>query len=136
MTNIDLNRYKDFVALVTSEASNDLSALTKRMNELSDTPDVNVSLMVTAALGMNAEAGEFTEIVKKCLFQGKPLTDDNIQHIKLELGDIQWYWINACRAFNFDPNDVIAANVKKLEARYPGGKFDPYYSENRRPGDL
>ena len=79
---------------------------------------------------------DLTEIVKKVLFQGKPLDEANIFHMKRELGDIIWYWANSCRALGFDPNDVIAENVTKLESRYPGGKFDVYKSENRQPGDL
>ena len=79
---------------------------------------------------------ELIEIVKKLLFQGKPLTEENLFHMKRELGDIMWYWVNACRALNLDPNDVIAENVRKLEARYPGGHFDAFHSENRLQGDL
>ena len=56
--------------------------------------------------------------------------------MKRELGDIMWYWVNACRALDLDPNDVIAENVNKLESRYPGGKFDMYYSENRKDNDI
>jgi NTP pyrophosphatase (non-canonical NTP hydrolase) len=97
---------------------------------------VNVSLLLTGAVGMSAEGGEFMEIVKKCIFQGKPLNEETQFHAKRELGDIMWYWINSCRALNIDPNDVIAENVRKLEARYPGGSFDAYYSENRQDGDL
>ena len=83
-----------------------------------------------------SETGEFCEIPKKMFFQGKPLNEENLFHMKRELGDVMWYWINACRALDLDPNDVIAENVKKLEARYPGGSFDPFYSENRKEGDL
>ena len=97
---------------------------------------VNVSLLLTGAVGISAEGGEFMEIVKKCIFQGKPLNEETQYHAKRELGDIMWYWINSCRALNLDPNEVIAENVKKLEARYPGGSFDAYYSENRKHGDL
>ena len=97
---------------------------------------VNVPLMITGALGMGAECGELQEIVKKMLFQGKPLSFENVFHMKRELGDIIWYWINACRALGYDPNEVIAENVGKLEARYPGGHFDAFYSENRKEGDL
>ena len=99
-------------------------------------PDINVPLLLTAALGLAAETGEFCEIPKKMYFQGKPLNEENVFHMKRELGDIMWYWINACRALGFDPNDVIAENVRKLESRYPGGSFDPCYSENRQQGDL
>jgi NTP pyrophosphatase (non-canonical NTP hydrolase) len=91
---------------------------------------------MTAAIGLGSEGGELQEIVKKILFQGKPIDDDTVFHMKRELGDIIWYWVNACRALNLDPNDVIAENVRKLEARYPGGQFDVHYSENRKAGDL
>ena len=88
------------------------------------------------AIGMASEGGEFSEIVKKCVFQGKPLNDETVFHAKRELGDIMWYWINSCRALGLDPNEVVAENVNKLKARYPGGEFDVHYSENRKEGDL
>ena len=95
-----------------------------------------MSLLLTGSLGLSSETGEFNEVVKKIIFQGKPLNEDNIWHMKRELGDILWYWINTCRALNLDPNSVIEENVEKLKARYPGGKFDVFYSENRQDGDL
>ena len=142
---IDLNKYKDFVEAVTSKPSNDLTSCMNRLDEIDGNwnfeeqqhgPDINVPLLLTAALGLAAETREFCEIPKKIYFQGKPLNEDNLFHMKRELGDIMWYWINACRALNLDPNDVIAENVNKLKARYPGGEFDVHYSENRREGDL
>lgn len=141
---IDLNKYKEFVEAVTSKSSNDLTTFMNRLDELDGNyvgngehgPDINVPLLLTAALGLAAETGEFCEIPKKMYFQGKPLNEENVFHMKRELGDVIWYWINACRALRLDPNDVIAENVKKLEARYPGGNFDPFYSENRKAGDL
>jgi len=133
MNNIDLNKYKDFVEAVTSEASNNLDSFKDRVNELEG---VNVPLLLTACLGLAAEGGEFIEVPKKIIFQGKPLTEENVFHMKRELGDIMWYWINACRALNLDPNDVIDENVRKLESRYPGGTFDAHYSENRKEGDI
>ena len=145
MKNIDLNRYSNFVGAVTSMPSKDLTTFMSRLDELDGNydfendlhgPDINVPLLLTAALGLAAETGEFCEIPKKIFFQGKPLTDENVFHMKRELGDVMWYWINACRALGLDPNDVIAENVKKLESRYPSGSFDPYYSENRKEGDL
>ena len=142
--NIDLNKYKDFVEAVTSKASNDLTTFMDRCDELDGNyigegvhgPDINVPLLLTACLGLAAEAGEFIEVPKKMFFQGKPLTEAEVFHLKRELGDVMWYWINACRALNLDPNEVIAENVRKLESRYPGGSFDAFYSENRKPGDL
>lgn len=133
---IDLNKYKDFVAVVTSKESNNTSDLINRLIELDKLDNINPSLLLTAAIGLAAEGGEFAELPKKIVFQGKPFTEDIRRHMMLELSDILWYWTNACRALNIDPNDVIAANVNKLEARYPGGSFDPYYSENRKEGDL
>ena len=137
--NIDLNKYKDFVEAVTSEASNDLTSFMNRCDELDGNdggPSINVPLLLTACLGLAAEGGEFIEVPKKMFFQGKPLTDAEVFHLKRELGDVMWYWINACRALNLDPNEVINENVRKLESRYPGGKFDAHYSENRKAGDL
>lgn len=146
---VDLKRYQDFVEAVTSKESNDLTSFMDRLNRLDGNyeaygpngeyihgPDVNVPLLLTGAVGLNSESGELIEIVKKMLFQGKPLNEENVFHMKRELGDIMWYWINTCRALNLDPNEVIVENVKKLEARYPGGKFDVYQSENRKEGDL
>ena len=142
---VDLNRYSQFVNAVTSMPSKDLATFMSRLDELdgnfdSETnthgPDVNVPLLLTAALGLAAETGEFCEIPKKIYFQGKPLTEDNVFHMKRELGDIMWYWINACRALGLDPNDVIEENVNKLKSRYPGGEFNVHQSENRQTGDI
>ena len=135
MNKIDLNKYQDFVEAVTSAESNNSTDMKAAVDRLEES-GVNVSLLLTGAVGMSAEGGEFMEIVKKCIFQGKPLNEDTQFHAKRELGDIMWYWINSCRALNIDPNEVIAENVRKLEARYPGGSFDAYYSENRQDGDL
>jgi NTP pyrophosphatase (non-canonical NTP hydrolase) len=147
--NIDLNKYKDFVEAVTSKPSNDLTTFMDTLDRLDSNcevdlndglmkhgPDVNIPLLLTACLGLAAESGEFIEIPKKIFFQGKALTDENVYHMKRELGDVIWYWINACRALNLDPNEVIAENVKKLENRYPGGSFDAHYSENRKGDDI
>lgn len=142
---VDLNRYSQFVNAVTSMPSKDLTTFMSRLDELDGNynsttnthgPDINVPLLLTAALGLAAETGEFCEIPKKIYFQGKPLTEENVFHMKRELGDIMWYWINACRALRLNPNDVIEENVNKLKARYPGGEFDVHYSENRSEGDL
>ena len=136
MNNIDLKKYQDFVEAVTSEPSNNTEKLIERLKELDQSENINTALLLTASTGLSSEGGEFSEIVKKMLFQGKPFTEDNRFHMKRELGDIIWYWINACRALNYDPNEVIAENVSKLESRYPGGRFDAFYSENRKTNDL
>lgn len=133
---IDLKHYMGFVEKVTSEESNDTEKLVKRLKYLDDDTSVNPALLLTAAVGLAAEAGEFAELPKKVVFQGKHLDSSVVFHMKRELGDILWYWINACRALGLDPNEVIEENVKKLESRYPGGRFDPFCSENREDGDL
>jgi NTP pyrophosphatase (non-canonical NTP hydrolase) len=133
---IDLNKYQDFVREVTSAESNYPDKLTQRIADINTNTTINPSLLLTAAMGLAAETGEFAEIPKKMLFQGKPVNEENIFHMKRELGDIMWYWINACRALNLDPNDVLEENIKKLESRYPGGNFNAHYSENRKEGDL
>lgn len=133
---IDLNKYQDFVNAVTSKESNDVLFLIRRLQDLSQNPNLNVSLLLTAAIGLAAETGEFAEIPKKIVFQGKPFDEDARYHMKRELGDIGWYWVNACRALGYDPNEVLSENVNKLQSRYPGGKFDAHYSENRKDGDL
>ena len=146
---VDLNRYKEFVQAVTSKPSNNLTTFINQCDRLDANyelfegetesrhgPSINVPLLLTACLGLAAESGEFIEIPKKIFFQGKPLNEENLFHMKRELGDIMWYWINACRALDLDPNEVIAENVNKLKARYPGGEFDVHYSENRQAGDV
>lgn len=133
---IDLKKYEQFVNAVTSKESNNYDYLHTRIEELRQQDNINPSLLLTAAIGLAAEGGEFAEIPKKIMFQGKPYNEEARFHMKRELGDIMWYWVNACRALDLDPNDVIAENVKKLESRYPSGTFDVHYSENRKAGDL
>ena len=135
---IDLNKYAEFVMAVTSRESRETQVFIDKLKEIQYDKDnkINMSLMLTAIIGMTSEAGEAQEIMKKVLFQGKPFTEDTRQHLKKELGDVIWYWINACNALQLDPNEVVAENVKKLEARYPGGTFDAYYSENRKESDI
>jgi len=132
---IEFERYQKFVDAVTSDASTDFLALSDRLVAL-DEKGANIERLLTAGVGINAEGGEFLEIIKKMVFQGKPWNDDNREHLIIELGDIMWYVAQACMALNVSFDDVIARNVKKLEARYPGGAFDIYYSENRAEGDL
>ena len=133
---IDLNKYAEFVLTVCSDQSKDAEAFAEHVRKLHNNTNVNIPLLLTSGIGLASEGGEFNEIVKKIFFQGKPLNEENIYHMKRELGDIAWYWANACNALGLDPNDVLAENVHKLESRYPGGNFDAHYSENRKEGDL
>ena len=132
---VDFERYEKFVDAVTSDASTDFVALSDRLVEL-DEKGANIERLLTAGVGINAEGGEFLEIIKKMIFQGKPWDAHNKEHLIIELGDLMWYVAQACMALEVSFDDVVARNVKKLEKRYPGGAFDVYYSENRAEGDL
>ncbi len=132
---VDFQKYSEFVNAVTSDASTDFLALSDRLVTL-DEKGANIERLLTAGVGINAEGGEFLEIIKKMIFQGKPFNADNKEHMIIELGDLMWYVAQACMALEVSLDDVVARNVKKLEKRYPGGSFDVYYSENRAEGDL
>ena len=132
---IDFARYEKFVDAVTSDASTDFVALSDRLVEL-DRKGANIERLLTAGVGINAEGGEFLEIIKKMIFQGKPFNEDNREHMIIELGDLLWYVAQATQALGITFEEVLERNVKKLEKRYPGGQFDIYYSENREEGDL
>jgi NTP pyrophosphatase (non-canonical NTP hydrolase) len=132
---VDFEKYQEFVDAVTSDASTDFVALSDRLVAL-DEKGANIERLLTAGVGINAEGGEFLEIIKKMVFQGKPWDDHNREHLVIELGDLMWYVAQACMALGVSFDDVIARNVQKLEKRYPGGSFDVYYSENRAEGDL
>ena len=127
--------YSDFVTKVTSEPSLDLKALKKSLKNIDEKSPIESARLLTAALGLGSESGEFVEIVKKMFLQGKPPSEDNIFHMKRELGDIMWYWVTACMALKLDPYEVIKENQDKLEARY-GEKFEVDRSEHRKDGDL
>ena len=131
---VDFKRYEKFVDAVTSDSSKDFVALADRMGEL-DRQGACIERLTTAGIGLAAESGEFLEIVKKMVFQGKPWNDDNREHLIIELGDVMWYVANACMALDISFDEVIKRNVKKLEKRYPGGKFDIGDSENRAADD-
>jgi len=132
---VDTKKYLNFVAGVTSMPSQDSAILQARIDELVAN-GADIPHLLTAALGLTAESGEFTEVVKKIILQGKPYNEDNIFHMKRELGDICWYLAQACMALDTTFDEIIEMNVDKLKARYPGGEFDVHKSENRREGDL
>ena len=132
---IDLDKYTEFVNAVTSEESKYGGHFQDRLRDLYS-KEFSTHRALTAALGLCAESGEFTEIIKKIIFQGKPVNQENLFHLKRELGDIMWYFIQACILLDTTPEEIIKMNVDKLKSRYPGGEFDVYHSENRREGDL
>tara|TARA_B100001027_G_scaffold128259_1_gene88581 strand:+ start:1014 stop:1430 length:417 start_codon:yes stop_codon:yes gene_type:complete len=129
------NTYTDFVTKVTSDPSIDLDSLKNSFSDIEENSVIKTPRLLTAALGLGSETGEFVEIVKKMFLQGKPPTEDNIFHMKRELGDIMWYWVTACASLNLDPYEVISENQEKLAARY-GEKFEVGRSEVRKEGDL
>ena len=132
---VDFNKYLNFVDGVTSDPSKDYKSFIASL-ELLDREGSNINRLTTAAVGISAEGGEFMEIVKKMVFQGKPWNDANREHLIVELGDVMWYVAQACRALDVSFDDVVERNVEKLKARYPGGEFDVHHSENRREGDI
>ena len=132
---VDFNKYLNFVDGVTSDPSKDYKSFIASLEPL-DREGSNINRLTTAAVGISAEGGEFMEIVKKMVFQGKPWNDANREHLIVELGDVMWYVAQACMALDVSFDDVVERNVEKLKARYPGGEFDVHYSENRREGDI
>lgn len=141
MQDIKLSEYAEFVDSVTSNPSKQYTALLQRLAQLEMSgghmdDNVNFARLLTAAIGLASEGGEFAEIVKKILFQEKPCNNESEYHMKRELGDILWYWVQGCMALNIDPEEVMKMNIDKLKSRYPGGKFDGWFSENRKDGDL
>ena len=134
INHVDFDRYTHFVDAVTSTPSKDFKSLIDRLGEL-DREGANIERLTTASVGLAAESGEFLEIVKKMVFQGKPWNSDNREHLIIELGDVMWYVAQACMALDISFDDVIRGNVKKLEKRYPGGSFSVDKSENRKAGD-
>jgi NTP pyrophosphatase (non-canonical NTP hydrolase) len=132
---IDLNKYVEFVDVTTSKPSKEHTPFIDRLMELREN-EFPTERLLTAAVGMSAEAGEFTEIIKKIIFQGKPVNQENLFHLKRELGDIMWYVSQACLGLDISLEEVIQMNFEKLSARYPEGAFSIERSENRVEGDL
>ena len=132
---VDFKRYASFVDAVTSDESRDFVALSDRLVEL-DRQGINIERLLTGAVGLSAEAGELMEIVKKLIFQGKPVNDETIFHMKREMGDVMWYIMQVLMALDVDIEEIVAMNVEKLQKRYPGGEFDPFYSEHLQECDM
>ena len=122
MKPVDLSIYRDFVLDVTSEVSLWQVSFKDRLDELQyESPyEINWPELITAAIGIQAETGEFSEVVKKCIFQGKEMNEDARFHAMRELGDVIWYWIHAVNALGYQPDEVIRENIRKLEKSYTG----------------
>ena len=132
---VDFEKYKNFVNEVTSNESKHNDVFFERLAYLKE-KNFPSERLLTAAVGMSAEAGEFTEVIKKIIFQGKEPTEENIFHLKRELGDIMWYVMQACIGLDVSLEEIVEMNVEKLLSRYPEGAFDVHFSENRKEGDL
>jgi NTP pyrophosphatase (non-canonical NTP hydrolase) len=130
-----INDYAKFVDSTTSNESKHFLAFIDSASKLEVQENINVPRVLTSAIGMLAESGEFTEVLKKMVFQGKEFSEENRFHMKRELGDILWYWIQGCIALGYTPDEVMDENIKKLEARYPNG-FEVARSETREVGDI
>lgn len=140
-----INDYAKFVDSTTSRASKNTNAMADRLGNLCGVTwhkgeehgeEMQVARLLTAVIGMMAESGEFAEVVKKKVFQSDTrFTESEIYHMKRELGDVLWYWIQGCMSLGFTPEEVIQENIKKLEKRYPNG-FEVIRSENRKEGDI
>ena len=133
--NVDFEKYTEFVDAVTSNESKSSESFSVRLRDLYS-EGLPVERLLTAAVGMSAESGEFIEVVKKMIFQGKPVNEENLFHLKRELGDVMWYVAQACMALDTSFDEIVEMNVEKLKKRYPGGEFDVHKSENRVEGDL
>jgi|TARA_R110002012_G_scaffold316326_1_gene531129 NTP pyrophosphatase (non-canonical NTP hydrolase) len=132
----NFNDYAKFVVSTTSEESLDTVKLCEKLVNLSlDHPLTEFSQLLTASIGMQAESGEFSEVIKKIIFQGKPFNGDQRYHLKRELGDVLWYWVQGCTALGYTPQEVMQENISKLESRYPNG-FEAVRSEVRKDGDI
>ena len=133
----DNNLLLDYIEFV-DEVSSDV---TKHTDDFIDSIEVveengvDPSRLLTASIGLSGETGEFNDIVKKCIFQGKEMDEDTVTKLKSELGDVMWYIAQGCIALNTDIEELIDINTAKLEKRYPGG-FDEFRSDNRDEDDI
>lgn len=134
-TQINSQEYINFVRQTTSPASSDVNVLIERIKELSG-QGVQLTQLLTFALGASAELGESVEIIKKCLLQGKPFDEKAKYALSREVSDTMWYIAQLCIAMNLSFEDIMQINYDKLSARYPEGSFSVHRSENRKEGDI
>ena len=130
-----LEEYTDFVDQVTSEASKSSDKMRERINYL-NSKDIEMSRLLTAGIGLSGEVGEFNEIIKKIMFQGKTFDVVAHEHMRRELGDIMWYVVQACLALKVDLVDIINGNKEKLSNRFPQNQFNEKFDANRNEGDI
>ena len=127
--------YQEFVDEVSSDATKNNDDSFFDALDIVDEQGVEPSRLLTAGIGLSGEVGEFNDIVKKCIFQGKELDDDVVNHLRKELGDIMWYVAQGCIALDTNIEEIIEMNTAKLKDRYPGG-FSEFRSDNRDEDDI
>lgn len=88
--------------------------------------------LLNGLMGLNGEAGEAIDILKKHLFHGHELDKE---HLAKELGDVAWYIAISADALGYDLETILQMNVDKLKARYPDG-FEAEKSIHRKDGDI
>ena len=122
----------DEVYVKLAMRTNDGRAKERLLDKIDKVANVDVGSVIEAGLGMAGESGEVLDMIKKWVFQEKPL---DLKHLQKELGDLLWYFALMCNSFGFDWGEIKQTNIKKLEARYPNG-FSTERSNNREAGDV
>ena len=132
MDSKEVIEHRMFVDDVTSEATRDCDVFLDRIEELEDGDMVwsQPQRLLTGAIGICSEGGELLDLVKKIIFQGKEPSEELRNKVKNELGDVMWYVQQVLITMEWDLEEVLAENTKKLSGRYPEG-FDVDKSENR-----
>ena len=127
-----VRKHREFVDSVTSEATKDCDTFIERLDELQDGDPKwsQPQRLLTGAIGICSEGGELLDLVKKIIFQGKEPTEELRNKVKNELGDVMWYVQQVLITMEWNLEEVLAENTKKLSGRYPEG-FDVDKSENR-----
>lgn len=83
--------------------------------------------LLHAAVGLQTEAGEFADPLKKFVFYGKEYDRTNLAE---ELSDMMWYIAIACDELGVDLEQLMKTNIEKLQSRFPE-KFDSNQAINR-----
>ena len=132
MDSKEVIEHRMFVDDVTSEATRDCDIFLDRIGELQEGELIwsQPQRLLTGAIGICSEGGELLDLVKKIIFQGKKPSEELRNKVKNELGDVMWYVQQVLITMEWDLEEVLAENTKKLSGRYPEG-FSVNKSENR-----
>ena len=110
--------YQKFINNFCFSVSKDPEEFIARMTELAQVTKINYPMLLTAILGISSEQGEFSSEAKKLMFHNAKLSEENLDKLKLELGDLLWYIGLACIALNVKLGDIMAMNITKLKKRH------------------